>query len=493
MLYTIILVSSVVLLFIIFLLKKTSIWRFRRPNEPPLDRGLVPWFGHVVDFNTNTYELLCELKKKHGDIFTLQAAGSFITVLLDPHVYEEVLLKSDKFDFRRYEEALLKIMFDVSLPYCDLEVRRLLMRESFKEKYLRSLTRTFLYYLRVMLLNDKIEGKWNESSLFDFSCSNVFSASYLTLFGGNTFIDDDQIESLVVYEYFTKLDRLVVKYFKDILDVEEKEVFLAARKELWDLLSIKKINSRVKKSCWLINYKQYLEDMKVSDEMQSKIMVAQLWSMHCNVGPTVFWVLVYILKNPDVMKEIKKEMTAAFACTKESRMSYQAMLDSTPVFDSVIEETLRLTAAPIITREIVSETTITLSNQNKYSLRGGDTLCIFPYISPQMDPEVYEDVDTFNHKRFIDENNNKITEFYKNGKKLKHFTAPWGLGLHKCIGKHFGLNIVKQFIFIVLTYFEIELKHPNVRVPGRDLERCGFGLLHPDEDVTLRYKRKVSA
>lgn len=63
MLYTIILVSSVVLLFIIFLLKKTSIWRFRRPNEPPLDRGLVPWFGHVVDFNTNTYELLCELKK----------------------------------------------------------------------------------------------------------------------------------------------------------------------------------------------------------------------------------------------------------------------------------------------------------------------------------------------------------------------------------------------------------------------------------------------
>lgn len=57
--------------------------------------------------------------------------------------------------------------------------------------------------------------------------------------------------------------------------------------------------------------------------------------------------------------------------------------------DSVLEETLRLTAAPFITREVVKEKTVHMADGQQFLLRPGDRLCLFPFNSPQMDPEVH--------------------------------------------------------------------------------------------------------
>lgn len=57
--------------------------------------------------------------------------------------------------------------------------------------------------------------------------------------------------------------------------------------------------------------------------------------------------------------------------------------------DSVLEETLRLTAAPFITREVLQDKTLHMADGQEYDLRKGDRVCLFPFISPQMDPEIY--------------------------------------------------------------------------------------------------------
>lgn len=62
-----------------------------------------------------------------------------------------------------------------------------------------------------------------------------------------------------------------------------------------------------------------------------------------------------------------------------------------PSLDSALEEALRLTAAPFITREVVKEKTIHMADGQEYLLRKGDRLCLFPFISPQMDPEIYHE------------------------------------------------------------------------------------------------------
>lgn len=57
--------------------------------------------------------------------------------------------------------------------------------------------------------------------------------------------------------------------------------------------------------------------------------------------------------------------------------------------DSVLEETLRLTAAPFITREVLQNKTLRMANGQEYDLRQGDRVCLFPFVSPQMDPDIY--------------------------------------------------------------------------------------------------------
>lgn len=59
------------------------------------------------------------------------------------------------------------------------------------------------------------------------------------------------------------------------------------------------------------------------------------------------------------------------------------------ILDSVLEETLRLTAAPFITREVLQNKTLRMADGQEYDLRKGDRVCLFPFISPQMDPQIH--------------------------------------------------------------------------------------------------------
>lgn len=64
--------------------------------------------------------------------------------------------------------------------------------------------------------------------------------------------------------------------------------------------------------------------------------------------------------------------------------------------DSALSESLRLTAAPFITREVVVDMALSLADGREFALRRGDRLLLFPYVSPQKDPEVYPDPEVSN-------------------------------------------------------------------------------------------------
>lgn len=43
----------------------------RQENEPPLDKGALPWLGHALEFGRDAAKFLARMKEKHGDIFTV--------------------------------------------------------------------------------------------------------------------------------------------------------------------------------------------------------------------------------------------------------------------------------------------------------------------------------------------------------------------------------------------------------------------------------------
>lgn len=130
------------------------------------------------------------------------------------------------------------------------------------------------------------------------------------------------------------------------------------------------------------------------------------------------------------------------------------MLLKTPVLDSAVEESLRLTAAPVLTRAVMQDMSLKMANGYEYKIRKGDRVSLFPYTAVQMDPEVHPDPHTFKYDRFLTPEGRKKTEFYKGGKKVKYYTMPWGAGVSMCPGRLFAVNELKQFVFLMLTYFE---------------------------------------
>lgn len=44
----------------------------RQENEPPLDKGALPWLGHALEFGRDAAKFLARMKEKHGDVFTVR-------------------------------------------------------------------------------------------------------------------------------------------------------------------------------------------------------------------------------------------------------------------------------------------------------------------------------------------------------------------------------------------------------------------------------------
>ncbi|MGH0178872.1 UNVERIFIED_CONTAM: hypothetical protein FKN15_078377 [Acipenser sinensis] len=94
----------------------------------------------------------------------------------------------------------------------------------------------------------------------------------------------------------------------------------------------------------------------------------------------------------------------------------------------------------------------------------------------------------FKYDRFLNPDGTEKKDFYKDGSKLKYYNMPWGAGSHMCVGRFFAINSIKQFLFMVLTYFELELCDPEAAIPDIDVSRYGFGMLQPKGDVEIQYR-----
>uniref|UniRef100_G1R5M7 Prostacyclin synthase n=1 Tax=Nomascus leucogenys TaxID=61853 RepID=G1R5M7_NOMLE len=473
----------------------------RRPGEPPLDLGSIPWLGHALDFGKDAASFLTRMKEKHGDIFTILVGGRYVTVLLDPHSYDAVVWEPrTRLDFHAYAVFLMERIFDVQLPHYSPSDEKARMKPTLLHRELQALTEAMYTNLHTVLLGDAMEAGsgWHEMGLLDFSYSFLLRAGYLTLYGIEALPRthqsqaQDRVHSADVFHTFRQLDQLLPKLARGSLSVGDKDHMCSVKSRLWKLLSPARLATRAHRSKWLESYLLHLEEMGVSEEMQARALVLQLWATQGNMGPAAFWLLLFLLKNPEALAAVRGELESILWQAEQpvSQMTTlpQKVLDSTPVLDSVLSESLRLTAAPFITREVVVDLAMPMADGREFNLRRGDRLLLFPFLSPQRDPEIYTDPEVFKYNRFLNPDGSEKKDFYKDGKRLKNYNMPWGAGHNHCLGRSYAINSIKQFVFLVLVHLDLELINADVEIPEFDLSRYGFGLMQPEHDVPIRYR-----
>lgn len=475
--------------------------RTRRPGEPPLDLGSIPWLGYALEFGKDAASFLTRMKKKHGDIFTVLVGGRYVTVLLDPHSYDAVVWESrTRLDFHAYAVFLMERIFDVQLPHYNPSDEKAKLKPTLLHRDLQALTDAMYTNLRTVLLGDTTEvaNGWHEMGLLDLSYNFLLRAGYLTLYGVEALPRtqqsqaQDRAHSADVFHTFRQLDLLLPKLARGSLSVGDKDHVCKVKGRLWKLLSPARLATRAHRSTWLESYLLHLQEMGVSEEMQARALVLQLWATQGNMGPAAFWLLLFLLKNPEALTAVRGELEHVLSRAEQpvSQMTAlpQKVLDNMPVLDSVLSESLRLTAAPFITREVVVDMAIPMADGREFSLRRGDRLLLFPFLSPQKDPEIYTDPEVFKYNRFLNADGSEKKDFYKDGKRLKNYIMPWGAGHNQCLGRGYAISSIKQFVFLVLAHFDLELVNPNVEIPEFDLSRYGFGLMQPEHDVPIRYR-----
>ncbi|XP_063781145.1 7-alpha-hydroxycholest-4-en-3-one 12-alpha-hydroxylase-like [Pseudophryne corroboree] len=486
-----------------------GMFRKRRPNEPPLDKGSIPWLGYALDFRNNSANFLQKMQKKHGDIFTVQIAGYYFTFVTDPLSFGPIVKEArTKLDFEQFAIELVARVFGYHAIQNDHKMLEKASTKHLMGDGLVDMTQAMMDNLQNLMLHNIGSGsgekKWHQDGLFNYSYNIVFRAGYLALFGNEPAKGKEGIEkakkvdresSDKLFTEFRKYDRLFPRLAYAVLPPKDKLEAERLKRFFWNILSIKRTLQKENISGWITDQFQYRAENGMPEYMQDRFMFLLLWASQGNTGPSCFWLLLYLMKHPEAMEAVSEEVIKVI---KETRQEVKPgsppinltrdMLLKTPILDSVVEETLRLTAAPVLIRAVKENMNLKMSSGKEYAIRKGDRVALFPYTAVQMDPEVHPEPEKFKYNRFLNDDGTKKNDFYKNGKRLKFFTMPWGAGTTICPGRFFATNELKQFVFLMLTYFEFELVNPKEEIPGIDANRWGFGSMQPTHDVQFKYR-----
>uniref|UniRef100_A0A8C1Y6V0 Prostacyclin synthase n=1 Tax=Cyprinus carpio TaxID=7962 RepID=A0A8C1Y6V0_CYPCA len=442
--------------------------RTRRRNEPPLDKGMIPWLGHALEFGKDAAKFLTRMKQKHGDIFTVRAAGQYITVLLDSNCYDAVLSDVVLLDQTSYAQVLMKRIFSLNLPSHNPESEKRRAEIHFQGTALTQLCSSMQNNLQHLVTPSEMGLKvseWKKDGLFNFCYGLLFKTGYLTVFGAEK---NNSAALAEIYEAFRQFDKILPKLARTTVNKEEKQIASSAREKLWKWLTPTHLDRKSEHQSWLGNYVQQLQDEGVDAETQRRAMLLQLWVTHGNTGPAAFWLLGYLLTHPEALRAVREEIQGGKHLRLEERQK------NTPVFDSVLSETLRLTAAALITREVKQDKKIHLSNG--HNNKNANSACLLVML--QM----------FQFDRFLNADGTEKKDFFKDGVRVKCPSVPWGTKDNLCPGRQFAISAIKELVSTILTRFDLELCDKNAKLPLVDPSRYGFGILQPSGDLEIRYR-----
>uniref|UniRef100_A0A8C5Q1W8 25/26-hydroxycholesterol 7alpha-hydroxylase n=1 Tax=Leptobrachium leishanense TaxID=445787 RepID=A0A8C5Q1W8_9ANUR len=468
--------------------------RRRKAGEPPLDNGWLPFFGWAFKFGKDPLKFLNLQQKKHGDIFTSYLAGKYMTFILDPTQYQYVIKQAKHLDFREFANEFASRTFDypriTEAKFPQLRDNMHRIYKIMQGRPLDKLTDSMMGNLQhVFKWKFSQATDWRTEKMYQFCCDIIFEASFMTLYGKDPVADGHKLIS-EIRENFTKFDAkfpyLVLNVPIALLGATRK-----IREELIRIFFPNKMEKRSEVSDLVQTRKNVLDQYDVlQDHDRAAHHFAFLWASVGNTIPAAFWALYYLVKHPEALKAVRKELDHLLQSTGQKRgPNYDIhitrdQLDSLVVLGSAINESLRLCSASMNIRVVQEDFALELEGDQAYNLRKGDIVAIYPP-TLHKDPEVYEDPEAYKYDRYIEDGKEKTT-FYKKGKKLKHFLMPFGSGATKCPGRFFAVNEIKQFLAVIVLYLEMEMVENKIL--KQDNSRTGLGILLPESDIKFRYK-----
>ncbi|XP_015209277.1 cytochrome P450 7B1 isoform X4 [Lepisosteus oculatus] len=415
------------LVFFSFCLFCTFLGRKRQNGEPPLITGWIPYVGKTLEFCKNPYKFLNAQKEKYGDIFTVYVAGKYITFIMDPTLYPSVIKHRKQLDFRDFSDQVAPVTFG----YPPIRNPKF---PGIDEHIHRG------YQL--------LQGD-NLSPLTENMMKNL-----LFLFRQDYLSKEPQWRTEKMYSFCSK-----IMFEATFMTVFGKSGHTSRHADM----------------------ASFREKFDKFDAM-FPLLIAGIPIKFLGATKKIREDLINIFL-PERMAHWKE--SSEFVKVRAELFEQYELLGSVDKAGSAINESLRLSSASMNIRIAQEDFFLELDKDWSVGVRKGDIIALYPQ-SMHMDPEIFEDPEIYKFDRFVEGGKEK-TNFYKHGQKLKYYWMPFGSGATKCPGRYLAVNEIKQFLSLLLLFFEIE------EVPGEaqvklDNSRAGLGILLPDSDIHFCYR-----
>ncbi|XP_061456051.1 cytochrome P450 7B1 [Rhineura floridana] len=468
--------------------------RKRRPGEPPLINGWLPFLGEALKFRNDATKLLLSLQQKYGDVFTIHIAGRYITFLMNPLQFVSLTKNSKYLDFRELANQISSQAFghtsilNQNWPDMNENVHR--AYQYLLGKPLDVLSDNMMKNLQCLFEKRFSQATdWEMEKMHKFCFSLIFEASFVTLYGRDPIADGYSVTD-AVGDKFKKFDANF-SYLATNVPIELLGATKRIRKELISMFLPKNM-ARWLGTSEVVQYRKDVFDMYelLGDYDKAAHHFAFMWASVGNTIPATFWAMYYLLRHPKALAVVRDEIDHLLQSTgQERRPGYhirltREQLDNLVYLESAINESFRLCSSSSNIRIAKEDFILKLEENQEVNLRKGDWVAIYPPVL-HMDPEVYEVPKKYKFDRFIEDGKKKTT-FYKHGRKLKYFLMPFGSGISKCPGRFFAVNEIKLFLVLLLTYFDGEIMEE--KQVGLDKSRMSLGILMPDTDIAFRYR-----
>jgi cytochrome P450 len=411
----------------------------RRLASPPAGSRLAPVMGepgpplvgHTLAFLRDTLGFARRYHERYGTVAWTDALGTRLVVVLGPDALETVLVNRDRaFANQPGWDYLIGRFFDRGVMLMDFEEHRhhrRIMQQAFKRERLVS-------YLDKM--NPAIErgiGGWRPGRGFEL----YTAAKQLTLdlatevfVGAELRAEADRLNEAFIHcvvggQAIVRADVPGGRWHRGVAGRRLLEQYFRSR------LPAKRASSG--DDLFSVLCRAETEDGdRFTDEDVVNHMIFALMAAHDTSTITVAMMGYYLARHPDWQDRLRDESWAL----GKSAIGYDD-LESLPSLDLVFKETLRMNPpVGLVARQAIQDTEI----DGPY-IPKGTKLLLGIYPTQRMEPW-WRDPDTFDPERFAADRREDATHRYA--------WTPFGGGVHKCIGMHFGGMEVKAIMHQLL-------------------------------------------
>ncbi len=438
--------------------------------------------GHLEELRVDPIGLMRRTRDECGDVGEFRLADKDVVLLTGAEANEVFFRASDDELDQAAAYPFMKPVFGEGVVFdaTPEERRRALHNQSLRDKFMRGHAATITAEAERMLDTWDDEG---EIDLLDFTAELFIYTSTSCLIGpkfreeldvevAHLFHDLERGTDAIAFadpyadiESFRRRDAAraaLVERIEGIMDKRRQEVLAdesgaAQDKDLVDVLMSIKDPDGVE---------------QFSADIITGMFISMMFAGHHTTSGTAAWVIIELLRNPDVMADVVAEMDA-LADAGGGEVTYQDLRE-VPWLESSIKEALRLHPPLILLlRKVMQPLEV-----EGFTIPPGKLVGTSIAVSNRLEG-AFDDPDRFDPSRYIDPRHDDLDNPWN--------WIPFGAGRHRCVGAAFALMQLKTIFCILLRDWELEPAQPPDTYRN-DHSKMVVQLAQP---CRVRYRRRV--